>query len=527
MDTVQFIKDNCVLRWGDGVELYARDGSKFTWALDLRKALLNQDTLVDIAQQFLVKYEQFYPYQLAAVETSGIPLMTAIQTIAAASGIYINGVVVRKKRKKHLQQDHIDGVDAGVKTIVVDDAMNSGSSMLNAIVKLRDAKYNVAFGFAIVSFNSSSGVSRCAKEKIRIDHLYNLNELGIKYDNPHYPKNNYNIHWTFASPDPNLGFAVAKSKPVIHKNTIMFGSDCGTFWCLNKDTGRIKWFFGTKDKTGKGIISSPIIDNNRVYFGSYDGTLYCLDADTGAIVWANPCCSWIGSSPIIVRDKIYIGLEFKNDGDKGAMAAFDKETGELIWRVMTKIQLHGSPAYNEKHDVIVWGTNDGTVEVIDIEKREIVRRLKGIGAVKYAAATEGDLAVFGSFDGNIYVWDFVKDRIMFSYHTDDIVYSTPLIAGGKAFMGSADHQFIVVDLENFALLAAFDVKEKVHSSPVLIDDIVYFGTSRGELIGLCPNTLKTMIEYQFPDRLTNAIVSDGHKLFVYAFDNKMWAIGHG
>lgn len=527
MDTLEYIKQNCVMRREDGIELYGRNGIPFVWALDLRKALLNPAFLKNMAEEFLDTHQKYYPYQIAAVETSGIAMLLAIQLCAAERGLDINGVIVRKKRKKHLQQAHIDGEDKGLPTIVVDDSMNSGSSMFNAVVKLKDAGYKVYRTYTIVSFLSETSIAGANNLGVIMGHKYTISELDLYFQYDHKPKTKYDVVWTFGSPDPNLSFCVAKSKPVLHKQTILFGSDCGTFWCLDKNNGRIKWFFGTKDKTGNGIISSPIIDNGRVYFGAYDGTLYCLDADTGALIWANPCCNWIGSSPLIVRDKLYIGLEFDHETHKGAMAAFDKESGGMLWTIPTEIQLHGSPAYNEKHDAVVWGTNDGTVAVIDIRKEQVIQTLKGIGAVKYPVATEGDLAVFGAFDGNIYVWDFVQDRIMFSYHTDDIVYSTPLIVGNMVFIGSADHQFISINLDDFSLRAAFDMKEKIHSSPSLIDGLVYFGTSKGELIGMYPATLQTAVEYQFPERITNAIVSDGKLLFVYGVDNKMWAIRHG
>lgn len=527
MDALEFIKTHCVMRKSDGAELYAHDGALLSWALDTRKALLNQIVIVQIAKKFFDQHKHLYPFQIAAVETSGIPLMTAIQLVGLSEGLFVNGVIVRKKRKKHMEQAHIDGVNEEITTIVVDDSINSGRSIFNAVKKLKDAGFKVTNAFSMTYFDTTACLERAEKENVHISYVYNLKDIGIDYQNIHKPKTNYDVSWTFASPDPNLRFCVAKSKPVIHKNTIMFGSDCGTFWCLDRHTGRIRWFFGTQDLTGKGIISSPIVDGEFVYFGAYDGILYCINADTGELIWSNKCCDWIGSSPLIVNDALYIGLEFNSKEKGGAMAAFDKLTGDLYWTHFTKVQLHGSPAYNHKHGYIVWGTNDGTVVVINSQNNEIVKEFDAKGAVKYAPATKDDLAVFGSFDGNIYVWDFVQDKVMFAYHTDDIVYSTPLIHDNKAFMGSADNQFVVIDLNNFTLVSAWDAGEKIHSSPSFIDGLVYFGTSKGELMGIYPSTCRSAIEYQFPERITNAIVADENHLFVYTVDNKLWAIKHG
>lgn len=523
MDVLNVIKSQCILTSAQQ-PLFNRIGGKFQWVLDIRKAMLNPEFMSAVVDAFLEAHRP--PFQLAAVESSGIPMMAAIQSEALRRGININGLIVRKKRKKHLQQAHIDGEPNGAPAILIDDTLNSGASLCNAAVKLRDAGVQVNQAFVVVNFYSRTGVKSLIDHKIFSTAMFDLNDLGLTFRDPHAAVTRHDVAWTFASPRPNLGFAVCKSTPVIYKNSIMFGSDCGTFWCLDTKTGRIKWWHSFNDKTGKGILSSPCLVGNRVYFGTYTGDLACVNAETGKMIWCHKVCDWIGSSPCVANGKLYVGLEFRGDKDGGALACFDAETGAIKWRHMFQRQLHGSPVYSTSRDMIVLGTNDGTMCSFNAETGQLVQELAGLKAVKYHAAIKDDLAIFGAFDGNAYVWDYVTGEVKFTYQTDDLLYMRPLIVGNRVFLGSSDHQFIVLDLAKMCLVAALDVGEKVHSSPSFIKGLVYFGTSKGELFGIDPITLHVLVRLQFPERLTNEVVSDGDMLFVYAFDNKMWAIRH-
>ncbi len=527
VELIEFIRSNCILRSSSNQPLFSRLGGKFSWALDLRRAILDPEMMSEIATLFLDNHSNLSNFQLAAVESSGVPMMAAIQQEALRRGIKLNGLIVRKKRKKHLQQSHIDGISDGKPVILVDDTLNSGSSLCNAAVKLRDCGIKVSRAFVVVNFHSRQGVKKLIESGILSSSLFDLQDIGLEFKDPHEPVTHCDVSWTFASPKPNLGFAVCKSTPVLYRNSIIFGSDCGTLWCLDSKTGRLRWWHSVEDKTGKGIISSPCLVRDRVYVGTYTGELLCLNADTGSVVWSKRVCDWIGSSTCYANGFIYVGLEFKGAEKGGALACFDAETGERRWaHYFTKL-LHGSPVFSPSRQMVVLGTNDGTVCSFEHDTGKLVQELTGLKAVKYHVAIKGDLAVFGAFDGKVYVWNYVTGEVKFTYQTDDLIYMRPLIVGDRAFVGSSDHQLVVVDLETNSLVASLDVGEKIHSSPSFINGIVYFGTSKGELFGIDPMTLHVLVRLQFPERLTNEVVTDGDLLFVYGFDNKMWAVRHG
>jgi orotate phosphoribosyltransferase len=529
--TLWHLVSGCIHKSRPGKQLYGIGGRKLGWMFDLRPLLLNPVALDKIADKFWDLFEMDWPFQLAAVETAGIPVMMVIMMRGYERGVTVNGIIIRKKRKKHGFQEQIEGrLDPALPVVVVDDSANSCGTLEQARVVLREAGAKISHAFVIVGFESAAGKEWEHRHGIPVARLFTPAEFGVTINNPFAPKTEYRVAWTFASPNPNFAFAVAKSTPVVADGRVMFGSDAGVLWCLDALTGRVLWWYGTADKTGKGIVSSPKVQDGRVYFGSYAGTLHCLDIQTGREVWACKPCDYIGSSPCLMDGKLFIGLEYQPKGSTdealGACGAFDMETGECLWLHPTKKQLHGSPTPVPSLRAVIWGTNDNDVLVLNAETGELIRKCVTGGPIKYPVAVreETNQAVFGSFDGGIYVWDYVTGEVQMQVTTEDIVYSTALIDEGRAWMGSADDTLTVIDLDRAVVLRQIDVGEKVHASPARIGNVVYVGTSGGLLLGFDRVSMDLVARYQFPERITNAVVASGNLLYVLAFDNRLWAV---
>jgi outer membrane protein assembly factor BamB len=367
---------------------------------------------------------------------------------------------------------------------------------------------------------SAAGVQWRCRHGVAVVSLMSLRELGLTYAKPHVPHAAFAVAWSFAAPRPKLDFAVAKSTPVLFEDRVIFGTDCGTLWGVEKYTGRIEWQMHIPDRTGKGIVSSPALHEGRVYVGGYDGRLYCVDARSGKQVWAIKCCDWIGSSPAIDGDRLYVGLEYAGNTRGGAVTAFDLD-GKQLWQRYTTKQLHSSPIIHEGH--VLTGTNDCDLWALTRDG-ELVSAVKTKGPTKYHVVAKGDLAVACAFDA-LYVWNWRTGEVLLRHETTDINYSRPLIVGDRAFCGSADSHLYVIDLLPVPhVVTAMPVGEKIHSSPALIDGAVWFGTSAGELMSIDPVNLDVLRRWAFPERLTCTPVSDGVLMYVHAYDNRIWAV---
>jgi outer membrane protein assembly factor BamB len=76
----------------------------------------------------------------------------------------------------------------------------------------------------------------------------------------------------------------------------------------NPENLELKW----KSKIGlSAVASSPAISGNYVYVGSYDYYIYCLDKNTGEVKWKFKTGDYVTSSPAVSGNYVYIG---SNDG---------------------------------------------------------------------------------------------------------------------------------------------------------------------------------------------------------------------
>ncbi len=110
--------------------------------------------------------------------------------------------------------------------------------------------------------------------------------------------------------------------------------------CLDASTGEEIWRqpIGEKYENhwGDGPRSTPTVDGERVYFMAAGGALSCLEAAAGKNVWTVQMTEVGGSvpdwgyaeSPLVDGDLVVC----TPGGDEGAIAAFDKNTGNKKWQ---------------------------------------------------------------------------------------------------------------------------------------------------------------------------------------------------
>ena len=141
---------------------------------------------------------------------------------------------------------------------------------------------------------------------------------------------------------------------------------------LDEETGEILWIREWPTSYRMLMISyaigpraTPTVDGDRVYVVGAAGDLFCLDVETGAVIWERHYIAefdsfvptWgVASSPIVDGDHLIavVGAE-----PGGVVVAFDKRTGEEVWRALDVVgeMGYGQPIIIEAggaRQLIVW-----------------------------------------------------------------------------------------------------------------------------------------------------------------------------
>lgn len=235
--------------------------------------------------------------------------------------------------------------------------------------------------------------------------------LGPKRDNIS-PESGWLVEWPKEGPKQlwkagvGTGFAtVTISGGRVY--TVGHVSDNNVLYCLDADTGKEVWHYKypaplmAKQHEG-GPCATPTLDGGLVYVHGKQGQLLCLTADKGELVWRKDLDKELGAkmptwgfagSPLVEGDLLIT--------DAGYAAAFNKKTGELVWKSADN-----------------YGAGYSSPVAFDHGGKRCVAIFNGLGLVILAVA-----------DG--------KEICRFPWDTNyDVNAATPLINGNEIFISS-------------------------------------------------------------------------------------------
>jgi outer membrane protein assembly factor BamB len=239
------------------------------------------------------------------------------------------------------------------------------------------------------------------------------------------------LRWKFHTGD------VVHASPAIANGIVYIGSWDSYFYALDAKSGQQRWRF----KTGEdhdianqvGIQSSATIADGVVYFGCRDSNLYALDAATGAKKWVySNKGSWVISTPIANDGTLYFATS-----DSGLFNAVDSKTGALKYSLsFHHWPMFSSPAIAGRSLYI--GSNSGTLMAIDLDKHAAAWVFSTDGANRNAAALTqkgGDPNYGAVFSDNFY-----DDMVLGVWKMLSIgaVLSSPVIERDMIYFGSTD-----------------------------------------------------------------------------------------
>ncbi len=108
--------------------------------------------------------------------------------------------------------------------------------------------------------------------------------------------------------------------------------------------GRIVWkFTPQQDKLAPSVACCDLVNrgvayaNGKILMTTLDAKVYALDAKTGKVLWTatngDPKLGQtMTSAPLVVHDKVIVGISGGEYGVRGFITAYNLDTGKLVWR---------------------------------------------------------------------------------------------------------------------------------------------------------------------------------------------------
>jgi PQQ-dependent dehydrogenase (methanol/ethanol family) len=143
--------------------------------------------------------------------------------------------------------------------------------------------------------------------------------------------------WTY----PMAGESVLEATPVV-VDGVMYVTQPGVVAALDARSGRELWRHARRQKVKNPYEINPFnrgvaVAGNRIFVGTLDAALIALDARTGRALWETQVADTmlgysLTSAPLVVKDRVIVGITGGEFGARGFLDAYDLATGRRLWR---------------------------------------------------------------------------------------------------------------------------------------------------------------------------------------------------
>jgi outer membrane protein assembly factor BamB len=202
--------------------------------------------------------------------------------------------------------------------------------------------------------------------------------------------------------------------PLLIDTRVYTANTSGTFFCVDRATGEVRWTFEIPGNTTlKGIRSTPAGTDSGVVFGADDGAVYHLDAVTGKLRWRIKGGAPIQAPVVISRNTAFVTTL------RGTIMAMDIASGTVRWTGETGHPVFGPLVVDSIRAVV--GTTGGKVLAFNTNSGALLwscdlqspvnSGLLGSDSVFYVGTLKKELAALRALDGAVLWRGVVPGRI--------------------------------------------------------------------------------------------------------------------
>ena len=153
--------------------------------------------------------------------------------------------------------------------------------------------------------------------------------------------------WLFQTDVPGFPGRGLENSPLIADGVAYLTGNNNQAFALDARTGRPIWTYRRTlpQNFSASVCCGPVnrgfaMLGDRLYMGTLDAHLVALDRKTGTVIWDVAVgdlkkANAITAAPLVVKNKVIIGVAGGDFSSRGYIDAYDAQTGERVWRFNT------------------------------------------------------------------------------------------------------------------------------------------------------------------------------------------------
>lgn len=251
---------------------------------------------------------------------------------------------------------------------------------------------------------------------------------------------------------------------------------------LNFVDGEIVWM-----KYSQGAYSSlgPLVHDNRIFFGGAK-TLKSYDKE-GRLIWS------------VLTNKKTTGLSIKdsviyNVRRGEGLFANDIYSGKELWNLKPNYQMLTASGPTIKDSLLIIGNFDykegegNHLTCISINDKSVKWQLKNNGYFNNSAVIQDNYVIINSdsayVKGYTYKVDLQSGNVLWRTETNPVLFYQSKIMAENVFVPSYDDGIYCLNMEDGEVMWKLTDEYYPDSELLLYDDILYFGTTSREFVGV-------------------------------------------
>jgi alcohol dehydrogenase (cytochrome c) len=152
---------------------------------------------------------------------------------------------------------------------------------------------------------------------------------------------NLELKWVFQA----RSLEKFETTPLIVDGIMYFTEAPNHAYAVDAKTGRMYWDFDYRPSRDARVCCGSVnrglaILGDLVYMGTIDGRLIAIDTKSGRPAWnievGDPKLGYaVTHAPLVVKDKVIVGVAGGEYGIRGFIAAYDAKSGKEVWKFYT------------------------------------------------------------------------------------------------------------------------------------------------------------------------------------------------
>jgi polyvinyl alcohol dehydrogenase (cytochrome) len=192
------------------------------------------------------------------------------------------------------------------------------------------------------------------------------------------------LKWAFGFPDA----ASAWAQPTVAGGRVFVGSQNGTVYALDGQTGCIRWTFSATGGVRTAVTVGPSGRRDGAFFADTAANAYALDASSGERLWVRKVddhpLARVTGSPTLFEGRLYVPVSSYEESQgadpqygcctfRGSLVALDAATGSVVWKTYM-VDTTPVPRGMSSAGIQLWGPSGSAIwsaPTVDVRRRSI------------------------------------------------------------------------------------------------------------------------------------------------------------